>query len=137
MGARPTSNGMNATHYAEALMAVSSGEEGGNLRDTLKRLRALLVLRGHQKLLPAILRACSLELSKRARASTVTMRTVRGIPQKRILEEYAKILPKEYALKTIADETLASGFVLETPHHRIDGSGKRALRELYQKILAG
>ena len=126
---------MRPTYYAQALAGVLAGKEERDLKGILVRLKEVLRLRGHQKLLPAIMRACTLELIKRERASIVTMRTVSGASQKEILEQYGEMLPKEYTLRAVADPALASGFVLETQHRRIDASGKRALRELYQKIL--
>ena len=129
---------MKATYYAQALADTLTGDQKKDMKTVLVRLQEVLKRRGHQKLLPAIVRALSLQLAKRERASTVTIRTVSGEARKELLEQYAQVLPKEkeYAVRIVADPTLASGFVLETATRRVDGSGKRALMELHRNIMS-
>ena len=130
---------MQAEMYAQAFTDVVAGKTEQEIHSAVERLVGLLKRRGHLKLLPAISRAISRDFEKKERRQTLTLRTPKKLSSeehKKLVSHFDAMLPKTPFHTEKIDETLASGFVLETTTARIDGSAKRSLLTLYRNILS-
>ena len=124
--------------YAQALFSALADETAGEQESIFKRFIELLEKRGHRRLLPAIARALERIEARTLRATTVTLRVAKSMPaaqRSTLISSYAAVLPKHFQLCEVIDDTLISGFVLETADTRIDKSAKQMLMTLYRNIL--
>lgn len=126
---------MQASHYAQALLGLL--ESGHDPAKVLARLDEVLARKGHAKLRPAILQQVSTRLARRGAASRIF------VAAEGDAKEYAKevqTLLKERGIDEAPDvhidTTLIGGFKLETTDVRIDKTYKRALIDLYRRIIA-
>ncbi|HEY4517809.1 MAG TPA: F0F1 ATP synthase subunit delta [Candidatus Paceibacterota bacterium] len=130
---------MQAQEYAQALIAATEGKSEKEGTILLERFFEVLKNRGHFKLLPSILRAYTLLISKEERDATLTLRVNKSLQaseRKKIIGEFVATPAEDILVQERVDDTLASGFVLETKNKRIDRSAKRALLSLYQNIVS-
>jgi F0F1-type ATP synthase delta subunit len=129
---------MNATSYAQALEIALRKKSEDVQAQLVKNFLVILRSRGHQKLLPNIVH----ELEKRLTREQESVKILFAREEDKIrykeniqadLLEIAK--EKEEQSQEI-DEKLVGGYRVETKNILIDRSYKRALIDLYQKLLA-
>ena len=120
-----------ADTYAQALIEL---EKSGAGKDAATRFALAVKRRGHARLLPQILAKY-----ERAKAGE----TARGV-QVRVASKSVQLPPLpvegegwgEGGVPTpVVDPTLVSGFSVQGRDFRIDKSGRRALLELYGKMV--
>lgn len=126
---------MLAKEYAQALTEVIA--EGVSSASAVKNLLLVLKSRGHEKLLPRIVRELE-RREERASGKGVLVRTADEKSRKEALHK-AHALSEEYALDTAAirvaeDPTLISGYAIEGPGFRFDTSARAALLNLYRHL---
>lgn len=126
---------MLVKEYAQAITEVSAS--GVSSAVAVKNLLLVLKSRGHEKLLPRIVR----ELERRQESVAgkgVLVRTADEKSRKEALHK-AHALSEEYALDTTAirvveDQNLIAGYSIEGPGFRYDTSSRAALLELYRHL---
>lgn len=124
---------MKETHYTEAVLALL--EEGKEVRSVLKGLKETLEHRGHEALLPRILRRVQRALEEGQVHAGVTAYIAREEDQKKCkkaITEFAGDMPVVYH----TDETLIGGYVARKESVQVDASHKRLLTELYRDIIS-
>ena len=127
---------MNSTVYASALYSAT---QGLNKEDTEKRVKVFIELvksRGHERLLPSLSSSYEKRLSQKVDKVTLTVASDKDL--KRTKEEI-RDLSGEFNLQDLdvkVDELLVGGYVLKSQNNLYDKSYRRALKKLYQKIIA-
>lgn len=112
-------------------------EAGSDVDSVLKNLKAVLESRGHEKILPKILKRTASKLEERTEKTTATV-TVRAETDaekyKEQIDRALRYLKAEIEPRVHVDETLVGGFIAEHKNMRIDQSYKNALLKTYQKV---
>ena len=126
---------MLAKEYAQALIDVRA--KGASSSMLVKNLLRTLQSRGHEKLLPRIVRELERQEEQAARTG-VLVRTADEKARTEALHK-AHALSEEYSLDTstirvMEDPSLISGYAIEGPGFRFDTSGRAALLNLYRQL---
>lgn len=127
---------MNATPYAHALLKAAENKDAPSQEALVKFLLQALSRRGHESLLPHILREyIKLQGEVRGKRS-VTIRVAQEKEKARAMEEAQRELGIAADMKEIVDENLVGGFVVESGEMLVDRSFRRALHGLYKRLIA-
>ncbi|HET8575356.1 MAG TPA: F0F1 ATP synthase subunit delta [Candidatus Paceibacterota bacterium] len=130
---------MNPQAYAQVLTLTLKGKTPEEASRLLKNFLEVLAARGHRKLLPGIV--AELEKEKEAEAGNKARFTV---ARKSDLEKFRKsalfdlerLGVKDAELVTKEDDSLVGGYRVETRSAMVDRTHKRALLDLYRKLIA-
>ena len=125
---------MRNTYTASVVELLLSGKD---VEHVLQNLKKVLVKRGHEKLLPKILKdvAARLEANHDEQVPTVSVREASDLETfEEYIEEALRELKASEVPKITIDTTLVGGFVAEHAHKRVDKSYKEALLSLYRKV---
>lgn len=128
---------MRASHYAQAL-ATFDNAPLAERENAVRRLVQVAEKNGHAHLLPKIIRVYTHLTEKAKRQSIATVTTAKEITHEKA-RSFAKAEGIDIDTHTLAqtvDPTLIGGFVLRTRGERIDRSDKRALLEIYKKVIS-
>jgi F0F1-type ATP synthase delta subunit len=124
---------MLARHYAHALYGTK-----GEIDPS--RFRVFLKARGHETLLPGIVRELQSLVGEKSSVSRARIHIVRKEHLERFTDElsrYARELSFDPAgVDIIEDPDIVGGFIIETGTHRIDGSFRKRLLNLYRRLMA-
>lgn len=116
--------------YAEGLIGALDGVDAKEGEKRIDAFFALLKKRGHHKLLPGIIRAFEVSLQKKDLRNMVWV-TVARKEDVHAAAAARKIPPEEILI----DETIIGGSVVRTYDTRVDKSYKRALEQLYYRMI--
>ncbi|OHA84226.1 MAG: hypothetical protein A2408_03350 [Candidatus Yonathbacteria bacterium RIFOXYC1_FULL_52_10] len=128
-----------ALDYARALASALDQKDSARAGEMIARFVALVRRRGHARLLPKIVTAFERDAHVRARANQahVTVADEAVIKdQARSIAEHAQTIG--VSSKDIAftiDDTLITGYRIRTRDKIVDVSGKRALLEIYRRMV--
>lgn len=131
---------MRASWYAEALYEALKGKNANDSKKILARFREVLAVRGHSVLLRYIPHELK-KIAERERVhSEVTLVTADAKSRTKwahAFDHYEKegVIPKGATRHDVVDESIVGGFQIRTKDILIDGSYKKPLVELYQKII--
>jgi len=130
---------VTAHEYAEALMQALEHTPPNETGGVIQRFVAVVHKAGQIRLLPKISTSFERLMKEQTLAATTTVMVAR----KEIIETEAKHIAQ--AARTLAvapetlsfavDPTLSTGYRMRTRDKIIDASGKRALLELYQRMI--
>lgn len=122
-------------NYAAAVLAL---EARGTKSDAIVRgLSQTLARRGHQKLLPRIVRAIGMDAERVARRTGTTLTVAKDADATRYaadIKEAAERMGAGSAHETVVDERLVGGFALRTADALYDRSYRTALVDLYRRM---
>ncbi len=112
-------------------------EEGKDCDALLTSLKEQLKRKGHQKLLPAILKGLVREIEHRDHAQIPDVRVARAddaVTHKARITDLLKQLTDVTEYTVTVDDTLIGGVVVEHNNTIIDASHKKQLLSLYQSL---
>ena len=126
--------------YAELLMKVLSGKEGRELNRRIDHFVVLLKSRGHEQLLPRVIREFEKVVERARRRGDVVLSVARREDSGAFIAEANKVLKNVgrtgATLREKIDESLVRGFSLEGGDFRYDASARRKLLALYETLTA-
>lgn len=131
---------MKASWYAEALYGALEGvKTESESKKVFTRFNKVLSSRGHEKLLPFILRELEKILVREKSNHEVFLVTADGKSKSKwshAYDHYEKegVIPKDAILREIVDESIVGGFQIRMRDILIDGSYKKSLLELYRNV---
>lgn len=126
---------MKATLYARALLKAAENKDALAQEALVKFLLQVLSQKGHRSLLPHILHEY-LKLQREARGKkSVTLRVAHEKEKARAREAAERELGIAADMKEIVDENLVGGFVVESGEMLVDRSFRRALHDLYKRLV--
>lgn len=127
-----------ARNYAAALIEL--GRDGLAADAAVRGLMRTLRARGHERLLPTVLRALESGLRQEARANRTQLTVAREHDVKAFAVDIKRaaetIAPSTEQLETVVDERIVGGFILSTRGQQHDASYRRALVALYRAATA-
>jgi F0F1-type ATP synthase delta subunit len=130
---------MKAAHYAEALYEATTGAEEATQDRLIANLMRILEEQGHRKLLPSILREYEHLVTRRLVRERAVLRVARSDDREKLAEAISRdterigVDPAQCV--THIDESVVGGYAIEANGKRIDRTHKRALLELYTKLV--
>ena len=130
---------MKAAHYAEALYEATIRADEATRETMVTNLVRILDERGHYALLPAIVREFERLERRRSVRERMEVRLARPEDREKHVEairrdaENLGVDPARCA--TRIDESVVGGYAIEANGKRIDRTHKRALLELYTKLV--
>lgn len=127
---------MQATLYARALLKAAENKDASAQETLVKFLQEILALKGHQSLLPHILREYIKLQGEMHRKKSVIIRVAHEKEKARAIEEARRELHVAAEAEEVIDESLVGGFVIESGEMLVDRSFRRALHDLYKRLVA-
>ncbi len=130
---------MKAREYAEAIYEASKGKSGEELDGIVSNVCALLEKKGHISILPIILS----ELEKIEKKRSDTNELVITVANEDDVEKQNEFIKKDISIlnaenlkqKIAIDDTIVGGYELRARGLRLDRSYKRALLNMYTKLI--
>lgn len=128
---------MTPRHYAELLFTLTRSKTSE--AKIVEQFLAILKSRGHEALLPRIIREYERVAEREERREGVVMRVAKKGEGKKYTKEVKEIL-SQLAIDTepqeVVDEALVSGYSLESADFRYDASARRSLISLFETLSA-
>lgn len=126
--------------YARALALALRHTDPTHADQVITQFVAVVRKRGHSRLLPKVVAAFVREVRARERQTRAQVFVASGMVIKTHAKEIAESartlsIPPETLTFTV-DDTLVEGYRLRTRDRIVDASGKRALLELYRRLIA-
>ena len=131
---------VTAHEYAEALTQALERTTPHETEAVIRRFVTVVRKAGHTRLLPKISRLFERLMKEKTQAAVTTV----TVAQNEVIETHADRIaegartlgvdPKGLAF--VVDPTLAIGYRMRTRDKILDASGKRALLELYRRMVA-
>lgn len=122
-----------ANAYAHVLFDASKEEKGAQLSHFLDRFIAVLDKKGHDSLLPDILRAYAVLKQTETKAHTTTMVCARERDFKKYERELKKIAESGTRTEKTVDDTLIGGYVIRKGDTLYDNSYKKMLLQIFER----
>ncbi len=119
---------MKARVWAKAFIQVI--EAGKSPKEALENMKNALKRQGKLKILPKILLEIKKQLQKQERRLPKLT-----VANEKALDEAKALIENPENVKVITDDTLIGGYIFEKNGHMIDKSFKRALLDLYRRIV--
>lgn len=131
---------VSAHEYAQALRSALDRTAPARVDEVIDRFATIVRKRGHGRLLPKIVAALSrgMILRERRVRTEVAVADATVIKTHAVaISEHARALgvPPE-TVTFVVDDTLIAGYRIRTRDRVLDASGKRALIELYRRLIA-
>lgn len=124
--------------YAQAL--VRAVENGLAPEEAIRRVRELLQVKGHEKLVPKIAREMERLSQHLARRTSVVLTVAKKEDGDMAIAAAVPFLERQRIdrsqVQVAQDPSIIGGWTLNTPSARVDASFKRQLLALYHKIIA-
>jgi F0F1-type ATP synthase delta subunit len=124
--------------YAELLVKIL-GNGAKDADQKIEHFITLLKSRGHEKLLPRIVREFERALAKARRGTDVVLSVARAEDRGKFLGAAKEVLAqagRKGEIREEVDEQLVRGFTLEANDFRYDASARRKLLALYEALTA-
>lgn len=126
--------------YAELLVKILAGRDGGDANRRVDHFLALLKSRGHEQLLPRIVREFEKVLERARRKGDIVLKVARAEDRGKFSSAAKEVLAqagrKGAQIREEIDERLIRGFSLEAGDFRYDASARRRLLALYETLIA-
>ncbi len=130
---------MKAREYAEAIYEASKGKSDNGLDGIVSNLYLLLERKGHMSILPIILS----ELEKIDKKRSDTKELVITVASEDEKETQNEFIEKDISIlkaenlkqRIVVDDTIIGGYELRALGLRLDRSYKRALLNMYTKLI--
>ena len=127
--------------YAELFVKILHGHTGAEANLRVKHFLQLLRSRGHERLLPRIVREVERTLAVKSRRSEVVLKVARETDKGKFKATVKGVLKKvgreSLAVKEEIDEGLIRGFSIEGSDFTYDASARRKLIGLYERLTVG
>ncbi len=130
---------MKAAHYAEALYEAAATTDEATQESMVANLVRILDERGHRALLPAIAREYERLERRRSVRERREVRVARAVDRDKhadaIKRDAEKLGVDPAQCVTRIDESVVGGYAIEANGTRLDKTHKRALLELYTRLV--
>lgn len=124
--------------YAEALYESAKDKSGSELKKIHENFKALLIRRGHERLLSRISLAV-LRLEEKSRENhTATLISAKDLDireRKEIQKSFETLAGRTFEFMEKKDESIVGGYAVLSRDMRLDNTFKRSLFSLYQKLI--
>jgi len=120
-------------NYAEAL--VDTLNQGVSVDVALANTKKYLAKRGHERILPSILKETVVKLESNETANQILVTVAKaGLEEASEVKALLANYPEASGRKVTLDETLVAGAVVTYKHQRLDASAKTKLINLYRRV---
>lgn len=123
--------------YAQLVIEVARSAPGGG-KELANHFLELLKSRGHERLVPRILRELSRLEARERRRGEIVMRVAKKGDAARYAKQASAVRPARAGgeFREVVDKALVDGFSLEGADFRFDASARRTLITMFETLTA-